>query len=131
MKHLESYQERNSRRKVYWIIPFKDKFEDAVVITYLQYVPYDRDFERVRLISDALELTQDAKSVLLDNEFVLLSMEFEIDELTDKVTMPPKFQILSFDDKDELEKDKFIFVGYTNTTKDEVDLKIQSDKYNL
>jgi len=132
MRYLESYKDKY-RRKVYWIIPFKsNKFEDAVVRTFIQYVEREREREiqRIELINDALELTQDAKAMLPESEYVLLSMEFEYDS-DGELVMQPRFKIWEFEDKEGIEKDKYVFIGYINTNKEEVDIWLESNKYNL
>jgi len=127
MKYLESYIEKTNKKTVFWIIPFEGtKFEDAIVKTYFQYVDRGKETDKIGYIDDALGLAQNAKAMFKKEAFILLSMEFEIDPF-----MSPRFKFWEFEDKDSLEKDGFIFVGYTNTDKEEVELKIQTKKYNL
>jgi len=128
MKHLESYSSKN-RRKVYWIVPFDERFEDALVRTYIQYIERENEIQRIGLINDALSIAKDARIQYKKNDFAILSMEFEY--LNNKLIVTPLFKIWEFKDKTALENAEYIFIGYINTDEEEVDFKISAKKYNL
>ena len=128
MKHLKTYEhQKYGKRKVYWIIPFGNKFEDSLVQIYKQYSPFD---DVIDTIDNALELSQDARRNLDDEALVLLTMEFEYDN-NDKLVTPPMFEVISFSKKNYLDNNKYIYVGMVNITNEEIEIYTQAKKYNL
>lgn len=130
MKHIKTYEKYDNRRKVYWIIPFDtNKFEDSIVRLIGQYssLKEENPYSKIEIIDQ--QLASAARKDFKEEKFALIHLIFEMDN-NENLIFGPKWGILPHSDKNVL-TDDFIFVGFYNTTKEEYDLAINTEKYNL
>jgi hypothetical protein len=122
---LKRFGEDIVDRKVYWIVPTDNRLEDALVQLYKQYTEWDTP---VKPVNDALGLASFIrKSIKPKGPLMVVTLEFSIDQLTDKVVKGPSFRGWDFKDIPSLEAEKFIKVGKVNVE----DYEIDALKYNL
>jgi hypothetical protein len=127
MKYLKTYESRENviDRKVYWIAPTDERLEDALVQLYKQYTDWETPIQPV---SDALGLADNIRKILRPKgPLMIITLRFSIDEIKDKVVKGPSFQGWDFEDRQELEEEKYIPVGKINVE----DYEIDAIKYNL
>jgi hypothetical protein len=127
MKYLKTYENRENivDRKVYWFVPTDKRLEDALVQLYKQYTEWETP---VQPINDALGLADDIrKNIQPKGHLMIITLEFSIDELKNKVVKRPRFSGWDFADEKELKEENFIPVGKINIE----DYEIDAIKYNL
>jgi hypothetical protein len=133
MRYINTYEDWRPNfgdeiveRKVYWIIPFFDnRFEDALVKLHKDYTEWKTP---IKPINDALELAHFFKKILKPKDkYVCVSMEYSINELTEKVVKGPIFRGWLYEDTKELEKDGYRYIGRVNIP----DYEWSAFKYNL
>ena len=133
MKHLKTFESTQTRR-VYWIVPSDDKFEDSLVSLMIQYSSKEDTIEnRIEIVDKALGMINNYKELIKSNKsksnFAIVYMLFAIEN--NKVVVGPNFSVTSLELADQLEENGFIFVGFQNINKEEYDLYLNSKKYNL
>jgi len=126
MKYIKKYEKYDDRKKVYWIIPFNDKFEDSIVKIMMQYSNIGEYTNKIEIVDNALGIANDAKENLEKDNFAIFHLQFKYEN--DELVYGPEFGVFPISDKDIIEKEGYIFVGFYNTTKAEY---VALNQYNL
>ena len=140
MRHLKLFEAFEKEKKVYWIVPFDERFEDVLVTDiFKNYVGWEDEYKGIEQIDRALGISNDARNRINKSEpFVLVTMRWftsqEYDKLRDEweeVIHPPYFHVEPLYDKEKLDSEGYIYIGMLQTDKEEFEIKMSTTKYNL
>lgn len=122
---IKESRENVVHRKVYWLVPTDNRLEDSLVKLFKQYTEWDTP---VKPVSDALVLADHIRKILKPfGPIMIITLNFSIDILNDKIVRGPSFRAWDIKDQEGLEKEEFIKVGKVNLE----DYEINAYKYNL
>lgn len=126
---VQEGRENYKTLKYYWIIPCDDRLEDALVKLVKAATHYDNIVEP---IDKALGFAKGLREKLKKEDFVYFRADIVADFKEDRI-INSGFDWCYFTDiyKKDLEKMGYVYAGEINTTPEEIQLKLNSNDYNL